>query len=92
MKKPASDPDVADVAPSESVLTTYDEQHLVTYWRLLDAEADGADWKEVARIVLHIDPNREPERARAAFDSHLARAKWMAEHGYRHLLRGAPPK
>ncbi|WP_084788750.1 DNA -binding domain-containing protein [Bradyrhizobium sp. Cp5.3] len=92
MKKPASDPDVADVAPSESVLTTYDEQHLVTYWRLLDAEADGAFWEEVARIVLHIDPDREPERARAAFDSHLARAKWMADHGYRHLLRGAPPK
>ena len=60
MKQPALDPDVADVAPNEPVLTTYDEQHLVTYWRLLDAEADGAEWKEVARIVLHIDPDREP--------------------------------
>jgi hypothetical protein len=38
--------------------------------------------------VLHIDPDREPDRARHAFDSHLARAKWMTEHGYRHLLRG----
>jgi hypothetical protein len=27
-------------------------------------------------------------RARRAFDSHLARAKWMTEHGYRQLLRG----
>ncbi|MFG3598414.1 DNA -binding domain-containing protein [Bradyrhizobium sp. RDI18] len=88
MKQPALDPDVADVAPNESVLTTYDEQHLVTYWRLLDAEAAGADWKEVARIVLHIDPDREPVRARKAFDSHLARARWMADHGYRDLLRG----
>ncbi|KRR14172.1 DNA -binding domain-containing protein [Bradyrhizobium valentinum] len=88
MKQPALDPDVADVAPNESVLTTYDEQHLVTYWRLLDAEAAGADWKEVARIVLHIDPDREPVRARNAFDSHLARARWMADHGYRDLLRG----
>ena len=88
MKEPALDPDVADVAPNESVLTTYDEQHLVTYWRLLDAEAAGADWKEVARIVLHIDPDREPSRARNAFDSHLARARWMADHGYRALLRG----
>ena len=76
------------MAPNESVLTTYDEQHLVTYWRLLDAEAAGADWKEVARIVLHIDPDREPVRARNAFDSHLARARWMADHGYRDLLRG----
>lgn len=88
MKQPALDPDVADVAPNEPVLTTYDEQHLVTYWRLLDAEAAGADWKEVARIVLHIDPDREPVRARNAFDSHLARARWMADHGYRDLLRG----
>jgi hypothetical protein len=88
MKEPALDPDVADVAPNEAVLTTYDEQHLVTYWRLLDAEAAGADWKEVTRIVLHIDPDREPARARNAFDSHLARARWMADHGYRDLLRG----
>ena len=88
MKEPALDPDVADVAPNESVLTTYDEQHLVTYWRLLDAEAAGADWKEAAQIVLHIDPDREPVRARNAFDSHLARARWMADHGYRDLLRG----
>jgi hypothetical protein len=88
MKQPALDPDVADVAPNEAVLTTYDEQHLVTYWRLLDAEAAGADWKEVTRIVLHIDPDREPARARNAFDSHLARARWMADHGYRDLLRG----
>jgi hypothetical protein len=80
------------VAPNEAVLTTYDEQHLVTYWRLLDAEAAGADWKEVARIVLHIDPDREPVRARNAFDSHLARARWMADHGYRDLLRGGTTK
>jgi len=92
MKQPALDPDVADVAPNEAVLTTYDEQHLVTYWRLLDAEAAGADWKEVARIVLHIDPDREQVRARNAFDSHLARARWMADHGYRHLLRGGTTK
>ena len=92
MKEPALDPDVADVAPNEAVLTTYDEQHLVTYWRLLDAEAAGADWKEVARIVLHIDPDREPARARNAFDSHLARARWMADHGYRLLLRGGTTK
>ena len=78
---------VADLAPDEPALTTYDEQHAVTYARLLDAEADNADWREVARIVLHIDPSIEPDRARRAFDSHLARAKWAARHGYRHLLR-----
>ena len=58
--------------------------------RLPDADVEGADWREVARIVLHIDPDREAERARQAFDSHLARAKWMSRYGYRHLLHGWP--
>jgi hypothetical protein len=57
MQKPPLDPDVADTAPSNSLLTVYDEEHLITYLRLLDADAEGADWREVARIVLHIDPN-----------------------------------
>ena len=88
MQKPPLDPDVADTAPSDAVLILYDEEHIITYLRVLDAHAVSADWKEVARIVLHLDPDREPDRARKAFDSHLARAKWMTEHGYRHLLRG----
>src|SRR6266516_2915148 len=89
MKKPPLDPDVADTAPTDSVLTVYDEEHLITYLRLLDADAAGADWTEVARIVLHIDPSREPARARHSWESHLARAKWLTEHGYWDLLRGA---
>ena len=87
MQKPPLDPDVADVAPSAPTLTAYDQEHVVTYLRLLDADAEDADWREVARIVLHLDPDREPDRARQAYDSHLTRAKWMTEHGYRHLLR-----
>jgi hypothetical protein len=88
MQKAPLDPDVADTAPMDSMLTVYDEEHIITYLRMLDANAVDADWREVARIVLHLDPDREPDRARKAFDSHLARAKWMTEHGYRHLLRG----
>jgi Uncharacterized conserved protein (DUF2285) len=88
MPSPPLDPDVADLAPDDPGLTAYDKQHLVTYLRLLDADGEGADWREVARIVLHIDPERYPERARKAFDSHLARAKWMTNQGYGHLLRG----
>ena len=76
MQKPPLDPDVADVAPSGPVLTSYDHQHLVTYLRLLDADAEGADWREVARIVLHLDPEfrsrsedvRKPSRARQVDD------------------------
>jgi hypothetical protein len=91
MGKPPLDPPVSDTAPIEPVLTGYDQQHLITYLRLLDADAEGADWREVANIVLHIDPEREPERAKRAWESHLARAKWMTENGYRHLLRGGAP-
>jgi len=38
MQKPPLDPDVADTAPSDSVLTAYDQEHLITYQRLLDAD------------------------------------------------------
>ena len=88
MKKPPRDPDVADAAPTDSVLTIYDEEHIITYLRMLDADKEGADWREVAQIVLHINPELEHDRARRAFDTHLTRAKWMTEQGYRHLLRG----
>lgn len=88
MPKSPPDPCVADQAPQNEELTDYDREHFSTYLRLLDADAEGADWAEVARIVLHIDPAGEPERARRAWESHLARAKWMTEHGYQHLLRG----
>jgi Uncharacterized conserved protein (DUF2285) len=88
MQKPPRDPDVADTAPSDSVLTVYDEEHVITYLRLLDADADDADWREVTRVVLRFDPEQESDRARRAFESHLSRAKWMMEQGYRHLLRG----
>src|SRR6267143_2453015 len=66
MQKPPLNPDVADTAPSDSVLTVYDEEHIITYLRLLDADAVGADWRAVARIVLHLDPEHEPDRARRA--------------------------
>jgi hypothetical protein len=75
MQRPPLNPHVADTAPSDSVLTVYDEEHVITYLRLLDADAQGADWREVARIVLHLDPEPESDRARRAFDSHLSRAK-----------------
>ncbi|AMG76546.1 DNA -binding domain-containing protein [Sphingopyxis granuli] len=91
MKTPPLDPEVSDTAPEAAFLTPYDEEHLITYLRLLDAQNDGAVWEEVARIVLHIDPEEEPTRAHTAWATHLARAHWMAKSGYKHLLRGGPP-
>ena len=79
-----------DDAPSGDLLTDYDRAHVKLYVRLLDAEADGADWQEVVRILFGIDPEAEPDRARRVHASHLARAHWMSEHGYRILRHGRP--
>ena len=86
---PELDPDVTDEPPWTDAITPYDEAHFITYLRLLDADAEGADWREVARIVLHRDPDTESERTRRCWEAHLKRAKWMTERGYRYLLDGA---
>lgn len=83
------DPEVDDVAPRGNIVTAYDEQHYVTYLRLLDACRDGADWREVARIVLHRDPVAEEARSRRCWESHLARAQWLSSAGYRRILEQA---
>ena len=70
-------------------VTDYDLTHKITYLRLLDAATEGADWREVARLVLELDPDDNPDRVRHIHDSHLARARWMTNQGYRDLLRRA---
>ena len=87
--KAKMDPVIADEVPWSDQVTEYDEEHFITYLRLLDADAEGACKEEMARIVLGIDAVKEPERARKALESHLARARWMTEHGYRDLLKDA---
>lgn len=87
--RPELDPDVNDEAPDGPDITAYDEAHFVTYLRLLDAETDGAEWTEAARIVLHRDPAAEEARSRRCWESHLARAQWMTRHGYRRILEQA---
>lgn len=85
------DAPLQEMAPTAAHLTDYDRQHLKTYLRLLDAADDGADWREVAVLVLGLDIAADPDQARQTHDSHLARARWMTAHGYRDLLRGATP-
>lgn len=78
---------VADTAPTEPGLTDYDRAHLVTYLRLLDAEASGADWREAARHLLGADPDRRRDAARLSYETHADRARWMARQGYLKLLQ-----
>lgn len=80
------EPEVADEVPWSEKLTDYDQLHFITYMRLLDAQAVGACEAEISRLVLRIDPITEPDRSRRAFDSHLRRARWMTEQGYKALL------
>ncbi|MBK9012555.1 DUF2285 domain-containing protein [Novosphingobium sp.] len=81
-----SAPEFADQPPQMDRLSAYDERHLVTYLRLLDAEKDDASWEEAVSIIFAIDPAREPDRARRVYDSHLARAQVDDGSGYKHLL------
>lgn len=79
--------DFLDSPPDSTELTDYDRAHMKEYMRVLDASTDGADWREAIAVIFGIDPDAEPDRARRVHDSHLARARWMTEHGYRQLLR-----
>lgn len=79
-------PSFLDEPPQLDRVSPYDEAHLASYIRLLDAEAEGADWREVVTIVFGLNPNNDSEYAKRVHDSHLARAHWMTEKGYRHLL------
>ena len=79
---------VGDEAPIAPMVTDYDKAHLELYLRLLDAAAEGAAWDEIARLLLEIDPDVEPDRARRRHQTHLARARWMTERGYLDLLNG----
>lgn len=79
-------PPVLDQPPQLDRVSAYDETHLASYIRLLDAEAEGADWREAVAIIFGLDPKKEPARAKLVHDSHLARAHWLKDTGYRHLL------
>ena len=80
-------PTFLDEPPKSQNLTPYDRAHMVLYLRLLDSARDGADWREAVHILFGLDPDGDPERCRLVHDAHLARARWMSEHGYRHLVR-----
>jgi hypothetical protein len=80
-------PTFQDAPPLTERVNAYDESQFVTYIRLLDAAAENADWREVVHIVFGLDPEKEFTRAKAVYASHLARAQWMVQSGYKDLLQ-----
>ena len=78
---------VADLVPWDEKITSYDQAHFSRYLRLLDAVDAGASPDEICRTILDRDPVADPIAAKQTLESHLARARWMYEHGYKDLLR-----
>ncbi|WP_379071762.1 DNA -binding domain-containing protein [Mesorhizobium sp. UC22_110] len=76
-----------DSAPGGDEITEYDRTHVKLYLRLLDAETEGADWREAVTVLFGIDPLAEPQRGSSVHASHLHRAHWMTRKGYLDLLR-----
>jgi hypothetical protein len=78
---------LASAPPGGDALTEYDRAHLVTYLKLLDAEAMSVDWQATARNVLALDPEVDVEEAQRVYAAHLARARWMTRVGFRQFLK-----
>jgi hypothetical protein len=78
MQKPQFDPDVADAAPTDLMLAHYDHEHTVTYLRLLDEDAEGAElargrtdriaYRSHSRADAGLEGIREPSVAREMDD------------------------
>jgi len=78
---------LAEFAPTFADITDYDHEHANIYQKMLEAADGKADWREAAKRILGVDPRENPKRARHSYDSHLARARWLAEHGHIRWLR-----
>lgn len=77
---------IADEAPWSDQINAYDEAQFRLYLRLLDAIEAKASNVEICKVLFDIDAEREPARAQRCLESHLRRARWMTERGYRELL------
>lgn len=71
--------------PASDHLTDHDRAHSKTYFRVLDGVADGSDLAEIARVVLGVNIDGDPECINRLFEAYDGRAVWMAEQGYRGL-------
>ena len=81
-------PEIAIEPPESESVTAYDRAHFAIYLSLLYAAGEGENDHVMARNILMIDPEKEPHRAQQTLESHLKRARWLAESGYQSLLEG----
>lgn len=76
--------------PRSASLTAYDRAQAATYIRLLDAAEAGASWREAVRQVFKLDPDSNPACRERMHRTHLERALWMRDHGYKELAAQQP--
>ena len=70
---------IEPLAPESDVAVEYDRRQLPLYAAMLDADDAGADWRQVAVILMGLDT--EMPGAEACWRSHLDRARWIVGEG-----------
>jgi len=81
---------LAEKAPRSPIITAYDEAHFAIYLRLLDAKSKAVSEEAMLEIILDAAPSMSHDKARRTLLSHLKRAIWMSDEGYRGLLGKKP--
>jgi hypothetical protein len=79
----------ANMAPTDAIVTDYDQAHFLTYARVLDAERDGLEWKTGLTTILDRDFGDNFAAGTTCWDSHVARAHWIIKSGIAILLEDA---
>lgn len=71
-------------APNSDNITSYDREHFKLYLRLLDAEENDIHWEIAAVKIMGLEAGDLSNKY--CWKSHLQRAKWLSDFGYRQLL------
>lgn len=75
-----------DLASDCDDVTDVDRERASLYLALLDSALEGLDWRALGVRHFSWDGSTDEAHVRAVVDSHLRRAAWMRDVGYRGLL------
>jgi len=73
--------------PESDTVTGYDRAHFEMYIALLDAANLESSWIDAYKTAFGVGPPADRlEAAKAFYESHLQRARWMTVSGFQRLL------
>jgi hypothetical protein len=75
-----------DLAPAGDVITDVDRERAGLYLALLDSALEGLDWRALGMRHFRWAGGTDEAHVRDVVESHLRRAIWMRDVGYRGLL------